>query len=135
MHRGPCVEKVLVVASEEDEAGSHIGKAKLAEPFVVAQIAAAAAVDAAFSESLQGHVFAGRIEPVADTGTKLGPSSLLRCAVPTDDDPQVWTALSLLVERLPSVASRKTGIRLDLADALIQGEADSGRPVVRGKDA
>ena len=48
-HKGPCDGKVLVAAFEEDEAGSHIGKAQLAAPFAVVQIAAAAV---AFSSSL-----------------------------------------------------------------------------------
>lgn len=132
--KDPCDGKVLVAASEEDEAGSRIGKAQLAAPFVVVHIAAAA-VDAAFSESWQGRVFVGHIGvSFADTGMKSDLSLLLRCTVPTDDDSQTWAAPSLLVERLPSVASRSLGVRLDLADASIPGETDLGRPIVRGKD-
>lgn len=125
-----------MAASGEDEAGSRIGKAQLAAPFAVVHIAAAAvAAVGAASSSWQDRVVAGHIEPFADTEKKLGPSSLLRCTVPTDGDSQTWAARSSLVERLPSVASRRIGVRLDLADALILGKADSGRPIVREKDA
>ena len=124
-----------MAAFEEDEADSHIGKAQPVAPFAAVHIAAAAAVGAASSSSWQDHVVAGHIEPFADTEKKLGPSSLLRCTVPTDGDSQTWAARSSLVERWPSVASRRIGVRLDLADALILGKADSGRPIVREKDA
>jgi len=133
-HKGRCDGKVLVAAFEEDEADSHIGKAQLAA-FAVARIAAAAAA-VAFSSSLQGRAAAGRtVVAFADIETELGPSLLLRCTVPTDDGLQLWAVPSSLVEHFPSGADRRTGFRSHLADASILGEADSGRLIVRGKDA
>ena len=113
---------MLVAAFEEDEADSHIGKAQPVAPFAAVHIAAAAAVGAASSSSWQDHVVAGHIEPFAGTGRKSGPSLLLRYTVPTDDGSQMKTAPGSLVERLPSVASRRLGVCLHLADASIPGE-------------
>ena len=110
-----------MAAFEEDEAGSHIGKVQLAASFAVVHNAAAA-VAAAFSSSLQVRAAAGHIGPFAGIEKKLGPSLLLRCTVPTDDGSQMWTAPGSLVERLPSVASQRLGVRLHLADASIPGE-------------
>ena len=121
-----------MAASEEGEVCWHIGKAQFAAPFAVVHIAAAAA---AFSSSWQGRAAVGQIEPFEDTGMESGPSLLLSCTVPTDDDCQRTAAPNSLVERLPSVASRRIGARLGLADASNPGESDSGRPIVRGKDA
>jgi len=120
-YKGPCVGKVLVAAFEEDEVGSHIGKVQLAASFVVVHNAAVA-VAAASSSNLQDHAAAGHIEPFAGTGRKSGPSLLLRYTVPTDDGSQMKTAPGSLVERLPSVASRRLGVCLHLADASIPGE-------------
>ena len=114
-----------MAASGEDEADSRIGKAQLAAPFAVVHIAAAAAaaaVGAASSSSWQDRVVAGHIEPFAGTVKRSGPSLLLRYTVPTDDGSQMKTAPGSLVERLPSVASRRLGVRLHLADASILGE-------------
>jgi len=119
--KGPYVGKVLVAAFEEDEAGSHIDKVRFAASFAVVHNAAVAAA-AASSSSLQDRAAAGHIVPFAGTGKRSGPSLLLRCTVPTDDGFQMWTAPGSLVERLPSVASRRLGVRLHLADASIPGE-------------
>lgn len=108
-----------MAAFEEDEAGSHIGKVQLAASFAVVH---KAAVAAAFSSSLQVRAAAGHIGPFAGIEKKLGPSLLLRCTVPTDDGSRMWTAPGSLVERLPSVASQRLGVRLHLADASIPGE-------------
>ena len=111
-----------MAAFEEDEAGSHIGTVQLAASFAVVHNAAVAAAAAASSSSFQGRAAAGHIGPFAGTGKKSDPSLLLRCTVPTDDGSRMWTAPGSLVERLPSVASRRLGVRLHLADASIPGE-------------
>lgn len=129
----PRVGKVLVAAFEEDEAGSHIGRVQVVASFAVVHNAAAAV--AASSSSLQGHAAADHIGPFAGIEKKSGLSLLLRCTVPMDDGSQMWTAPSSLIERLPSVASRRLGVRLHSADASIPGETGLGRPIVRGKDA
>lgn len=71
----------------------------------------------------------------ADIETELGPSLLLRCTAPTDDDFRMLAAPSSLVEHFLSVANRRNGFRSHLADASILGGAGSGRLIVREKDA
>lgn len=123
---------MLVAASAEDGVGSRIGMVQLAAPFaVVRNVAAAAAV--AFSGSSDPAV-ADHIVPFVDIGTKPGPSLSLRYSVRTEDDSQTWAAPSLLAVRLTSGASRRIGVRLNLADASIPNEVDSSRLVVREKD-
>lgn len=121
-----------MAASAEDGVGSRIGMVQLAAPFaVVRNVAAAAAV--AFSGSSDPAV-ADHIVPFVDIGTKPGPSLSLRYSVRTEDDSQTWAAPSLLAVRLTSGASRRIGVRLNLADASIPNEVDSSRLVVREKD-
>lgn len=120
-----------MLAFVEDGAGSHIGKVWLAAPFAVVHNAAA---DAAFLSNCQDHAAAGRTGPFVDIEMKSGPSSLLRCTVPMVDDSRMWAAPSSLVTYLPYSACRRIEVRSYLADALIRGEADSGRPAVREKD-
>ena len=130
---------MLVIASEEDEAGSYIGKVQFAASSAVVHNAAAAVdvvdvVAVASSHSWQDRAAAGHIDSFVDTGMKTGPSLLSRYTVPTDDDLQMRAVPSSLVVRLPSGANRRIGARSHLADASILGEAGSGRPIVRGKD-
>lgn len=120
-----------MVASAEDEVGSRIGMVQLAAPFAVVHNVAAAAV--AFSGSSDPAV-ADHIVPFVDIETKPDPSLSLRYSVRTEGDSQTWAAPSLLAERLTSGASRRIGVRLNLADASIPDEVDSSRLIVREKD-
>jgi len=132
-YRDPCDGIVLVLAVEEDGVGSHIGKAQPVAPSA-GVVHNAAAADAASSSSWQDRAAADRTEPFVDIEMRSGPSLLLRCTVPMDDDFRMWAALNSSVEYLPSGASRMIGFRSYLADASIQGEVDSGRLAVREKD-
>lgn len=122
-----------MAASAEDGVGSRIGMVQLAAPFAVVRNVAAAAAAVAFSGSSDPAV-ADHIVPFVDIGTKPGPSLSLRYSVRTEDDSQTWAAPSLLAVRLTSGASRRIGVRLNLADASIPNEVDSSRLVVREKD-